>query len=124
MTTAAAPCRRLDPSRDAPPATSSGGTAEQPVRGSHMKRLVITLALAGVLSIALAAPAGASAAVWQPSTLAAFSAGDYGAFAEGMAADSHGRLFVSLTTWGYYDDTTAESNIGTIWRVAPNGAKK
>jgi sugar lactone lactonase YvrE len=89
-----------------------------------MKRLVITLVLAGLLLVALAAPAGASTAVWEPSTLATFSAGDYGAFAEGMAADSHGRLFVSLTTWGYYDDTTADSNIGTIWRVAPNGAKK
>jgi len=89
-----------------------------------MKRLVITLALAVLLLVALAAPAGASTTVWQPRTLAAFSAGDYGAFAEGMAADSHGRLFVSLTTWGFYDETTAESNIGTIWRVAPNGAKK
>ena len=88
-----------------------------------MRRLVITLALAGVLLIALAAPAGASAAVWQPSILATFSAGDYGAFAGGMAADSHGRLFVSNTNWGYYDDTTAESNIGEVWRVAPNGDK-
>src|SRR5450759_4927091 len=68
-----------------------------------------------------------SAPVWQPSTLAAFSAGEYGAFAEGMAADSHGRLFVSLTTWGYYDETVDPSlwgsNIGEVWRVMPNGAK-
>lgn len=92
-----------------------------------MKRLVITLALAGVLLIALAAPAGASAAVWQPSILATLSAGDYGSFAEGMAANSHGRLFVSLTTWGYYDETVDPSlwgsNIGEVWRVMPNGAK-
>ena len=86
-----------------------------------MKRLVITLALAVVLLVAPAAPAGASTAVWQPSTLATFSAGDYGAFLEGMAADSHGNLFGSLTTWGYYDETRADSNIGEVWRVAPNG---
>ena len=89
-----------------------------------MKRLVITLVLAGLLLVALAAPAGASTTVWQPRTVAAFSAGDDGAFAEGMAADSHGRLFVSLTTWGYYDETRADSNIGEVWRVAPNGAKR
>ena len=83
-----------------------------------MKRLVITLALAVLLLVALAAPAGASTTVWQPRTVAMFSAGDYGAFAEGMAADSHGRLFVSLTTWGYYDETVDPSlwgsNIGQI----------
>ena len=86
-----------------------------------MKRLIITLVLAGVL---LAAPAGAGATAWEPSILTAFSAGEYGAFAEGMAADSHGRLFVALTTWGFYDETTADSNIGSVWRVAPNGVKK
>jgi len=93
-----------------------------------MKRLVITLVLAGVLLIALAAPAGASTTVWQPRTVAMFSAGDYGAFAEGMAADSHGRLFVSLTTWGYYDETVDPSlwgsNIGQIWKVTPSGHKR
>ena len=88
-----------------------------------MKRLVITIVLAGVLLFALAAPAVANTAVWEPRILATFSAGDYGAFAGGMAADSHGRLFVSHTTWGYYDDTTAESNIGEMWKVAPNGDK-
>jgi len=89
-----------------------------------MRRLIITLVLASVLLVALAAPAGAGATAWEPSILAAFSAGDYGAFAEGMAADSHGRLFVALTTWGFYDETTADSNIGSVWRVAPNGLKK
>ena len=88
-----------------------------------MKRIVITLVLAGVLLLALAVPAGASATVWQPRILATFSAGDYGAFNGGMAANSHGRLFVSQTTWGYADDTTAESNIGEVWKVAPNGNK-
>jgi sugar lactone lactonase YvrE len=92
-----------------------------------MKRPIITLALAAVLLVALAAPAGASTAVWQPSVVAEFAAGDYGTFMEGMAADSHGRLFVSLTAWGYYDETVDpslwESNIGEVWRVAPNGHK-
>src|SRR5450756_1281004 len=93
-----------------------------------MKRLVITLVLAGVLLVALAAPAGASTMEWQPRTVATFSAGDYGAFAESMAADSHGNLFVSLTTWGYYDETVDPSlwgsNIGQIWKVTPSGHKR
>jgi len=89
-----------------------------------MKRLVITLALAVVLLVALTAPAGASRAVWQPSTVATFAAGDHGAFLEGLAADSHGNLFGSLTTWGYYDETTADANIGEVWRVAQNGKKR
>jgi len=90
-----------------------------------MKRVVTTLVLAGVLLVALAAPAGAATAVWQPSTVATMTAGDYGAFLEGMAADSHGNLFGSLTTWGYAseDGSVAESNIGEVWRVAPNGDK-
>jgi len=93
-----------------------------------MKRLVITLAIAGLLLVALAAPAGASTAVWQPSTVATMTAGDYGAFASGMAADSHGNLFGSLTTWGFYDETVDPSlwgsNIGQIWKVMPNGHKR
>ena len=93
-----------------------------------MKRLVITLALAAVLLVGLAAPAGASAAVWQPSTVATFSAGDYGSFLEGMAADSHGDLYGALTTWGYYDETVDPSlwgsNIGEVWRVPRNGKTK
>jgi sugar lactone lactonase YvrE len=93
-----------------------------------MKRLVITLVLSSVLLVALAAPAGASAAVWQPSTVATMTAGDYGAFAAGMAADSHGNLFGSLTTWGFFDETVDPSlwgsNIGQIWKVMPNGHKR
>jgi len=93
-----------------------------------MKRLVITLALAVVLLVALTAPAGASRAVWQPSTVATFAAGDHGAFLEGLAADSHGNLFGSLTTWGYYDESVDPSlwgsNIGQIWKVTPNGQKR
>ena len=90
-----------------------------------MKRLVVTLALAVVLLVALAAPAGANTAVWHPCTVATFAAGDYGSFLEGMAADSHGILFGTLTTWGYVseDGSVADSNIGEIWSVAPDGDK-
>jgi sugar lactone lactonase YvrE len=93
-----------------------------------MRRLVITLALGVILLVALAAPAGATTMVWQPSTLATFSTGDYGAFAAGMAADSHGNLIGSLTTWGYYDEQVDPSlwgsNIGQIWKVTPKGQKR
>jgi sugar lactone lactonase YvrE len=89
-----------------------------------MKRLVTTLAIASLLLVALAAPVGARTAVWQPSTVATMTAGDYGAFLEGMAADSHGNVFGALTTWGYYDETRADSNIGEVWRVATNGHEK
>ena len=94
-----------------------------------MKRLIITLTLAVVLLVALATPAGAASATsLSPSTLTTLSPGLYGAFAAGMAADSHGSLFSSLTTWGLYDDTVNPPllgpNIGQIWKVAPNGHKR
>ena len=80
-----------------------------------MKRLVITLALAAVLLVALAAQAGASTAVWQPSVVAEFAAGDYGAFAESLAADSHGDLFATVTSWGM------EADVGEVWKITPRG---
>ncbi len=85
-----------------------------------MKRR-LTLMLAGVLLLALlvagaAAAAPARTCTFGPSLVATFAAGDYGSFAEGMAADSHGRLFVSLTTWG------VDTNTGQIWRVRPGAA--
>jgi sugar lactone lactonase YvrE len=85
-----------------------------------MKRR-LTLILASVLLLALLA-AGAAAATpartctFTPSLVATFAAGDYGAFAEGMAADSHGQLLVSLTTWG-------DSNTGAVWRVGTHDVK-
>jgi len=91
-----------------------------------MKRFVIVLILAALALTLLATVAAAGpgrACVPAPGTIATFSPGDWGAFAEGMAADSHGTLIVSLTTWGYYDETTAESNIGEVWRVGPGGDK-
>ena len=72
-----------------------------------MRRFVTVLILA---ALALALLAGAAAAgpgracAPAPTTIATFSPGDWGSFAEGMAADSHGNLYVSLTVWGYYDE--------------------
>ena len=80
-----------------------------------MKRLVIALALAALLLVAPAAPAGASSTVWQPSTLATFASGDYGAFAESLAADSDGNLFATLTSWGL------EADVGEVWKITPSG---
>jgi sugar lactone lactonase YvrE len=88
-----------------------------------MKRFVTVLILAA-LALALLT-AGAAAASSAPPTVATFSPGDYGSFAEGMAADSHGNLWVSLTVWGLYDDSVdppdMTSNTGQIWKIAPSG---
>jgi len=77
--------------------------------------------LAGSALLLLLAAGGASAAsartaTYTPSLVTTFSWGSGGSFAESMAADSHGRLYVSLTKW-------ADSNAGEIWRVLPNGNK-
>ena len=85
-----------------------------------MKRLFAPLAGALLLAlvasgVAVAAPA--RAATFTPSLITTFSPGSGGAFAESMAADSHGDLFVSLTTWG------KKANTGEVWRVAPDGTK-
>ena len=91
-----------------------------------MKRFVTVLILAALALALLTAGAAAAgpgrACAPTPGTVATFSPGLYGSFAESMAADGHGNLYVSLTTWGYYDpddETTAESNIGEVWKVAP-----
>ena len=93
-----------------------------------MRRILSILVVAALLIILLAASAAvASARVWPstPRSVATFSPGDYGSFAEGMAADSHGDLWVSLTTWGLYDDSVdpavTTSDIGEIWKVTPAG---
>jgi sugar lactone lactonase YvrE len=91
-----------------------------------MKRTIATLVAAALLLVALCtgAVAAGPADAWAPTPdlLTIFSPGDWGSFAEGMAADSHGNLYVSLTTWGFYDETTAESNIGEVWKITPAGA--
>jgi sugar lactone lactonase YvrE len=88
-----------------------------------------TILGAAVLVLALLA-AGAAAAPthgWSstPRVVTTFAAGDYGSFAEGMAADSHGDLWVSVTDWGLYDDSVdppvMTSDIGQIWKVTPRG---
>jgi sugar lactone lactonase YvrE len=86
-----------------------------------MKRFVTILMLTALALALLATAAAASpgrACAPTPGTIATFSPGEWGSFAESMAADSHGNLYVSLTTWG--NDT----NTGEIWRVAPNGTKR
>ncbi len=93
-----------------------------------MKRLLVLTAAGALLLLLLAAgDAGATpaAATFTPSLVKAFSAGQYGSFAEGMAADSHGALWVSLTAWGLYDDSVdpprTTSNVGQLWKVTPTG---
>jgi sugar lactone lactonase YvrE len=95
-----------------------------------MRRFTAIIVLAALLPAMLVAGAVAAAAApaWTvtPDAVASFSAGDHGAFAEGMAADRSGALWVSLTNWGLYDDTVepvvAESNMGEVWRVRPGHA--
>ncbi|HEX5640903.1 MAG TPA: hypothetical protein VFZ86_01045 [Thermoleophilia bacterium] len=87
-----------------------------------MRRFVIVLMLAALVLALLATAAAAGpgrACAPAPTTIATFSPGDWGSFAEGMAADSHGNLYVSLTVWGYYDEEIAESNFGEVWKVVP-----
>lgn len=91
-----------------------------------MKRSVVILMLAlGLLAAGAAAAAPAHAWTSAPEPMVTFSPGDYGSFAEGMAADSHGNLWVSLTVWGLYDDSVdppeMTSNTGQIWKVTPDG---
>ncbi len=90
-----------------------------------MKRFIAVLLLAALALALLATGAAASpgrACTPTPGTVATFSPGLYGSFAESMAADSHGNLYVSLTTYGYYDpddETTAEPNVGELWKITP-----
>jgi sugar lactone lactonase YvrE len=85
-----------------------------------MKRTFVFFALGAALVVALAAPAGATtkqarlSCASQPWLVASFEPGAAGSFAESLAADRHGNLFVSLTVWG-------DSNTGQIWRIARNG---
>ncbi len=91
-----------------------------------MKRVITLLTAAALLLAALGAGLAVAgpAPAWAPAPdrVATFSPGSWGSFAEGMAADSHGNLYASLTTWGYYDETTADSNIGELWKITPSGA--
>ncbi len=90
-----------------------------------MKRLLTLLAAACLLLLLTAALA--AAAPLRATEVTSFPAGDYGSFAEGMTVDRHGSLYVSLTTWGLYNDTVdpplMTSNIGEIWKVTPRGVQ-
>ena len=96
-----------------------------------MKRLATVLILStlvlALLACGAAAAGAAGLAAHAPRTVTHFSPGHYGSFAEGMAADSHGNLWVSVTTWGLYDDSVnppvVTSDTGKIWRVTPAGHK-
>ena len=97
-----------------------------------MKRLAAALIMATLVLALLACGAAAAGAARRasspPPVVTQFSPGDYGSFAEGMAADSHGDLWVSLTTWGLYDDTVQppimDPNTAQLWMVTPGGHAK
>ena len=83
-----------------------------------MRRSLISLLAGALLLLLMATPAVAATRSCEeltPQTYASFSPGDFGSFAESMAADSHGNLWVSLTVWG------EESNTGQVWEVTPRG---
>lgn len=88
-----------------------------------MKRLLILFVVAAMLVCVAAGPASARKS--RTHVVTTFSAGDWGAFAEGLAADSQGNLYASLTNWGYAseDYSVMDPNIGEVWKVAPCGAK-
>ena len=84
-----------------------------------MRRFITILGLALLLvapTCVAAGPAGAWSSPAEPATLATFPAGEWGAFVESTAADSHGNLWVSRTVWGL------DFNTGEIWKVTPQGA--
>ena len=90
-----------------------------------MKRL-LPLFIVCVLLVGLAiAPAAVAKRGPSPVTVATFVPGDWGTFAEGLAADSHGNLYVSLTVWGYASEdlSVLEPNVGEVWRISPCGEK-
>ena len=91
-----------------------------------MKRFVI-ITLTGALLLTLLLAAGAAvagAAPLAPQTVATFSAGGRRRLRRGHGRRRRRRLYVSLTRWGYYDETTADPNIGEVWRVSPGGEKR
>jgi sugar lactone lactonase YvrE len=90
-----------------------------------VKRLLITLALAtALLALLVAPPLAGAKTLFQPTVVTNWDPAPYGIFAESMAADSHGDLFVSSTTWGYFDEYTADPNIGDIWKVTQDGTTR
>jgi sugar lactone lactonase YvrE len=90
-----------------------------------MKRLLPMLVVCVLLVSLVIAPAAIAKRGGSTTTVATFSPGSWGSFAEGLAADSHGNLYVSMTVWGYASEdlSVLEPNIGEVWKISPCGAK-
>jgi sugar lactone lactonase YvrE len=87
-----------------------------------MKRKLIVLVMMALFAL-LAVPPLTAATSLQPPVLTTWEPAPWGSFAESMAADSHGDLYVSLTSWGYYDRYTMDDNTAEVWKVAPDGGR-
>lgn len=84
-----------------------------------MRRTITILAAAAALAAAAFTPGAVVAGDGQlsPRVVATFPIGyDYGSFAESVAIDRAGNLFVSVTIW-----TDGEWNRGQLWKISPNG---
>jgi sugar lactone lactonase YvrE len=87
-----------------------------------MKRQLVVLVVMALFAL-LAVPSLAAATSLQPTVLTTWEPAPWGSFAESMAADSHGDLYVSRTTWGYYDRYTMDDNTAEVWKVTPDGSR-
>jgi sugar lactone lactonase YvrE len=87
-----------------------------------MKRQLVVLAVMALFAL-LAVPSLAAATSLQPTVLTTWEPAPWGSFAESMASDSHGDLYVSRTTWGYYDRYTMDDNTAEVWKVAADGSR-
>lgn len=84
------------------------------------RRLAGALALGMTLALAVpgASATAASRQLPSPRLVAELPTGEYGSFAESLALDADGSLYVSVASWSA-DEVTA--NEGQIWRINPNG---
>jgi len=76
------------------------------------------LAIGIVPAVASAAPPPPAKAVSNAHVLTTFPRGTDGSFAESLAVDRQGSLYVALTTWA-----ASGWNRGQVWKVAPDGRK-
>ena len=84
-----------------------------------MRRAITILAAAAALAVAAIAPGAAVAESGSPSprVVATFPTGyEYNSFAESLAIDRAGNLFVSVTIW-----TDGSWNRGQLWKISPDG---
>jgi sugar lactone lactonase YvrE len=96
------------------------------------RHILLTVGLAAVLAVGVApatattvtsGPAASTSVVaasqnLHPRVVTTFPAGTEGAFAESMAVDGRGTLYVSVTNW-----TKTGWSQGQVWKVAPNGTR-